>query len=162
MPSSSDISLVERLELRLPPVALALICLAAMWGISCMLPSLDVDLPCRGLVSAVLGTLGVAIGLAGVLAFRRSRTTVDPTHPGRASALVGSGIYRVTRNPMYVALALGLAAAGIWFSNVPAMLVVPIFIAWITRLQIIPEERALRARFGAGYEHYAARVRRWL
>lgn len=161
-PSVSDVSLLDRLELRLPPVALGLICLAAMWGISRSLPSLSVELPFRGAVSVALVALGVTIGLAGVATFRRSRTTVDPTRPDRASTLVASGIYRVTRNPMYVALALGLSAAAIWFSNIPAMLIVPIFIAWITRLQIIPEERALRARFGAGYEDYAARVRRWL
>lgn len=162
MPSVSDVSPLDRLELRLPPLPLALACLAVMWGLSRLLPSLDVELPFREGFSAMLVTIGAAVGLAGVATFRRSRTTVDPTRPDRASTLVASGIYRVTRNPMYVALTLGLAAAAVWLSNVAAMLVVPIFVAWITRLQIIPEERALRARFGAGYEDYAARVRRWL
>jgi protein-S-isoprenylcysteine O-methyltransferase Ste14 len=161
-PSASHVSLLDRLELRLPPVLLALICLAAMWGVSRSFPSLDVALRFRGAISAAIATVGVAVGLAGVATFRRSRTTVDPTRPDRASTLVASGIYRVTRNPMYVALALALVAAAIWFSNMLAVIVVPVFIAWITRLQIIPEERALRARFGAGYDDYAARVPRWL
>ncbi len=161
-PIASHVSLLDKLELRLPPVALALICLAAMWGISHSLPSLEVKLPFRGAISAAVIAVGVAVGLAGVATFRRSRTTVDPTRPDRASALVASGIYRATRNPMYVALTLALAAAAIWFSNILAMFVIPVFTAWITRLQIIPEERALRARFGAEYDDYAARVRRWL
>ncbi len=143
-------------------MALALICLASMWGISRWLPSLEVRLPFQGAISAAMVALGVAVGLAGVATFRRSRTTVDPTRPDRASTLVANGIYGVTRNPMYVALALALVAAAVWFSNILAMIVVPIFIAWITRLQIIPEERALRARFGARFDDYAARVRRWL
>jgi protein-S-isoprenylcysteine O-methyltransferase Ste14 len=123
---------------------------------------LELTLPFRGEISALLVTLGAAVGLAGVAAFRRGRTTVDPTRPDRASTLVATGIYRVTRNPMYVALALGLAGAAVWFSNIAAMLLVPVFVMGLTRLQIIPEERALRAKFGVGYDDYAAQVRRWL
>lgn len=152
---------MNRFELKLPPVVLALACLGAMWGVARWLPALDVELPLRKSMSIVLVTLGAAVGLAGLTAFRRDRTTVDPTRPDRASALVASGVYRVTRNPMYVALALGLAAAAVWMSNVAAMLVPALFVAWITRLQIIPEERALRAKFGAEYDEYASRVKRW-
>jgi protein-S-isoprenylcysteine O-methyltransferase Ste14 len=154
--------MMDRLELKVPPVVLALACVAAMWAVARWLPALDVELPFRGMISFVLVALGVAVGLAGVTAFRRNRTTVDPTRPGRASALVASGIYRLTRNPMYVALALGLTGAATWFANLAAMLGPALFIAWITRLQIVPEERALRAKFGAEYERYASRVKRWL
>jgi protein-S-isoprenylcysteine O-methyltransferase Ste14 len=153
---------MDRLELKVPPVALALACLGTMWAVSRGLPALDVELPFRRAITAALVALGLLIGIAGVATFRSSRTTVDPTRPHRASALVESGIYRVTRNPMYVALALALAGAAAWFSNFAAMLLVPVFIGWITRLQIVPEERALRAKFGAGYDRYASRVRRWL
>lgn len=153
---------MNRLELRLPPVLLALASLAAMWAVARWLPAFDIGIRFRKPVSVVLVALGVAVGLAGVAELRRDRTTVDPTRPDRASALVVTGIYRVTRNPMYVALALGLVGAAAWISNLAAMPVPALFIAWITRLQIVPEERALRAKFGAEYEEYASRVRRWL
>jgi len=103
-----------------------------------------------------------AIGIAGVRAFQRARTTVDPLRPEKASALVTSGIYRRTRNPMYVALAIALLGWAIWLGHPLALLGVAAFVAWINRFQIAPEERALRALFGPEFERYCSEVRRWL
>jgi protein-S-isoprenylcysteine O-methyltransferase Ste14 len=157
-----DGQLMQRLELKVPPVVLALVCVAAMWCLSRWLPALDVPIPLRRTIATAWLMLGAAVGAGGVAAFRRSRTTVDPTRPDRASALVATGVYRVTRNPMYVAMAFGMVGVAVWLANAGAMLVIALFLAWITRLQIVPEERALRAKFGADYDGYASRVRRWL
>lgn len=105
---------------------------------------------------------GVAFDLLGLLAFRAARTTTNPFKPERASALVTGGVYRVTRNPMYVGLALLLSAWAIWLSALLPWAGPVLFVLYITRFQIRPEERVLRDIFGDAYSRYADRVRRWL
>ena len=100
--------------------------------------------------------------LAGVIEFRRARTTVDPTRPEHSSAIVSGGIYSLTRNPMYLGFLLILAAWAAWLGNLPACLALLAFVQYMNRFQIAPEERVLGARFGAPYEAYRQRVRRWL
>jgi protein-S-isoprenylcysteine O-methyltransferase Ste14 len=102
----------------------------------------------------------MALAFASIGRFRRSKTTIVPIRP--AEALVLSGPYRYTRNPMYVSLALLTIACGLlletWW---PIVLLVPA-LALVQRFVILREERYLRRRFGAEYEAYAQRVRRWL
>jgi protein-S-isoprenylcysteine O-methyltransferase Ste14 len=109
-----------------------------------------------------LGAAGLVLDAAALAAFVRARTTVNPLRPEKSSALVRSGAYRLSRNPMYLGLALLLAGWAIWLANALALALLPAFVAWLDRFQIRPEERALAARFGAEYEAYRARVRRWL
>jgi len=101
-------------------------------------------------------------GLGGVAAFRSAGTTVNPLDPGRSTRLVVSGVYRYSRNPMYVALLLLLFAWGIRLSNPYAMLTAWLFIPWMNRFQVIPEERAMLSLFGQDFVRYAQRVRRWI
>jgi protein-S-isoprenylcysteine O-methyltransferase Ste14 len=109
-----------------------------------------------------IALVGVAFSVAGVLAFRRARTTLDPTRPEQASSLVNSGVYRVTRNPMYVGLACVLVAWAVFLSSAWALLGPVAYVLYIGRFQIEPEERALATLFGSEYANYQARVRRWL
>jgi protein-S-isoprenylcysteine O-methyltransferase Ste14 len=96
------------------------------------------------------------------LAFRRANTTINPVKIEAASSIVTNGIYRYTRNPMYVGLTLLLAGWAIHIA-VPFVLLGPlVFILYITRFQIIPEERVLTSKFGGEYRKYQERVRRWL
>jgi protein-S-isoprenylcysteine O-methyltransferase Ste14 len=114
-------------------------------------------------VAAVLGVAGgLAVSLAGVIEFRRARTTVHPLRPERASALVSGGIYRFTRNPMYVGMLTTLLGWAAWLAAPWALLGPVAFVAFIGRFQIAPEERVLQRLFGADYEAYTRRVRRWL
>lgn len=149
-------------KVRVPPVALFLIAVLLMWAVAASLPSWRIALPGRTVVAVALLLAAGAIGIAGVRAFGRARTTVDPLRPERASALVTSGIYRRTRNPMYVALAVALLAWAAWLAHPLALLGVAGFVAWINRFQITPEERALHALFGTEFERYCSEVRRWL
>ncbi|MEW9900753.1 isoprenylcysteine carboxylmethyltransferase family protein [Chitinivorax sp. PXF-14] len=150
------------LELKIPPPVVALIMGGAMWGISRYTPGIDMPLPARVALALVLPLLGGGISYAGASAFRRARTTVNPLKPEQASTLVTGGIYRLTRNPMYVGGALVLLGWMV-FLAAPWALVGPIaFVAYITRFQIMPEERVLAARFGEAYGDYRAKVRRWL
>ncbi|MEB0160908.1 isoprenylcysteine carboxylmethyltransferase family protein, partial [Pseudomonas sp. AH2 (2023)] len=91
----------------------------------------------------------------------RSRTTVNPLRPDKAAALVSGGVYRVTRNPMYVGMMLLLVAWAVYLDSAWVLAGPVAFVAYITRFQIAPEERVLRAKF-ADFDAYAARVRRWL
>lgn len=108
-----------------------------------------------------LAAVGAAFDVAGLVAFRRASTTINPLHPERASALVTGGVYRITRNPMYVGLAFALLAWAAYLGSPWALLGPVAFVGYITHFQIVPEERILRARF-AQFDAYAARVRRWL
>ena len=149
-------------KVRIPPVALFVVVALLMWAVASWLPSWRIALPGRTGAAVLLLLVAGAIGIAGVRAFDRARTTVDPLRPERASALVTSGIYRRTRNPMYVALAIALLAWAFWLAHPPALLGVAAFVAWMNRYQIAPEERALQALFGAEFERYRSEVRRWL
>lgn len=113
-------------------------------------------------LAASLVIIGCAICVAGVVSFKLAKTTVNPNKPEQASKLVTSGIYRISRNPMYLGFAFILAGWGVWLSSVWAMLGVIGFIGYLTLFQIMPEERALTKLFGDEFTIYKARVRRWL
>jgi protein-S-isoprenylcysteine O-methyltransferase Ste14 len=135
---------------------------ALMWGIAAALPSLRVDVPRAGLIAAICAALGVVIAGAGLVAFHRASTTANPMRPEAATSLVTTGIYRWTRNPMYLGWLPVLAGWAVYLQHAGALLVVPLFMLYLTRFQIIPEERALSAKFGGQFDAYRQRVRRWL
>ena len=151
------------LELRIPPPLVGLIIAGAMWVIASSLPPL-LPLPASiRLPAAVILTLaGVAIGLSGVISFRRAQTTVNPLKPETSTSLVSTGIYRITRNPMYLGMLAVLLAWAAYLPSVLALLGPVAFSLYITRFQIIPEERALHSLFGAAFVEYTHKVRRWL
>ena len=153
---------VKSLELKIPPPAVAALIAAAMWGISLITPLLDVPLFTRVSAAIVLALTGGGFSLAGVISFRRAKTTVNPMKPETATSLVSSGIYSVTRNPMYVGLLLVLLAWAIYLSSAWALLGPVGFVLYISRFQIAPEERVLSTLFGSEYTAYQSKVRRWL
>jgi protein-S-isoprenylcysteine O-methyltransferase Ste14 len=150
------------LEHRIPPPVVALIVAAAMWMNSISGPKLDLPFEVRIAMALVIAAVGVAFDLLGFLAFRKARTTINPLKPQNTSALVTTGVYRYSRNPMYVGLVCFLLA---WTAFLAALwpLAGPIlFVFYINRFQIEPEERLLAKRFGEEFSSYRARVRRWL
>lgn len=149
------------LEHKVPPPLVALVLAALMWAVAASGPGLGIPGIVRAPLALVVALTGIAFDLLGVIAFRRSRTTINPLRPGNASALVTGGVYRITRNPMYLGMALLLIAWTLHLDAALALLGPVLFVTWITRLQIIPEERVMRAKF-AEFETYASRVRRWL
>ena len=153
---------MSSLETKVPPPAVAAAVALAMWGVSRLAPLLPVPSALRLGVAAGIALMGLAFSAAGILAFRRSRTTVNPTTPDKATSLVSSGVYRITRNPMYLGLLLELLGLAAFLANPLALLLVPAFVLYINRFQIKPEERTLSALFGGEYGAYQERVRRWL
>jgi protein-S-isoprenylcysteine O-methyltransferase Ste14 len=150
------------LELKVPPPAVALVTAVLMWLVSRSAPALAFVFPARNLLVTGLVAVGLIIAISGVVTFRRARTTLNPTKPETSSSLVSWGIYRVTRNPMYLGLLLQLTGWAIFMSNPLAFLFLPAFIVYINRFQIVPEEQALTSLFAREFVAYQSRVRRWL
>jgi protein-S-isoprenylcysteine O-methyltransferase Ste14 len=133
-----------------------------MWLVARALPGLAFAVPARQGIAAAMIVAGLLAGVLGVASFRRARTTLNPMAPGMASSLVVSGVYRLTRNPIYLGLLLILAGWAVVLANALAFLILPAFVLYMNRWQIAPGERALAARFGPSFAAYRSRVRRWL
>ena len=125
-------------------------------------PVVEVPRVIRAAAAIAFALAGIGTAVAGFVAFRRAKTTVNPLKPETSSSLVTSGVYRLTRNPMYVGLALVLLAWAVFLSCAWALPGPVVFILYMNRFQIGPEERVLSGIFGAAYSAYQAKVRRWL
>jgi protein-S-isoprenylcysteine O-methyltransferase Ste14 len=153
---------MNSLELKVPPLLLVLVVAGAMWVASGFAFRLDVPDPVRICGAVTLALIGSAIAISGTQAFRRAKTTVNPTAPENATALVRTGIYGVTRNPMYLGMLIALAGWSIFLASGLAFLGMPTFALYLGRFQIAPEERMLEKLFGEDYSVYKSKVRRWL
>ena len=150
------------LEHRIPPPVVGLIIAAGMWAVARIPPIVPMPMLLRVVVAVLLFTAGLAVALGGVVAFRRARTTVNPLKPETTAALVATGVYSFTRNPMYLGMASILLAWVVVLASPWALIGPALFAAYITRFQIVPEERVLAELFGESFAAYARRVRRWI
>ncbi|BCG25283.1 membrane protein [Pseudomonas tohonis] len=153
---------MDRLEKRIPPVLATLVCALLMALLAYLLPPVGIAWAWRLGAALALAALGAGVCLAGVASFRRARTTVNPLVPEQASSLVQAGIYRHTRNPMYLGFAILLVAWAALLGAPLSLFAVAGFVMYLDRFQIVPEERALAGLFGADYTRYRERVRRWV
>ena len=153
---------MQWLELKVPPLFVWLAFGAAMLGVAYAAPSLSFRFAGSSIIAWTLIALGVAVAVAGVMAFRDKRTTVNPLTPDASSSVVTDGLYRYSRNPMYLGFLLALTGWAVHLQNAGAALLLPAFVAYMTRYQIKPEERALLGKFGAEFARYMSRVRRWI
>lgn len=152
---------MHHLELRIPPDVTVFVFAVVMWVVARYL-SLTLLIPGRLTVSIAFALLGVIVVSLGIITFRLHSTTVNPHHPERATSFVTSGIYRLSRNPMYLGLLLVLCSWAVYLANWGAVLLLPGFVMYMTRFQIRPEERVLRGKFGEEYVEYTRSVRRWV
>jgi protein-S-isoprenylcysteine O-methyltransferase Ste14 len=150
------------LELKIPPLALLLVFAILNQLLASLLPQNHVSQQLVLLPTLLLLLTALVFCLAGVVSFRRARTTVDPRKPEQSITLVSKGIYAITRNPMYVGFSLMLLAQSVYLQTATGLLLTVIFMAYLQRFQIQPEERALRELFGEAYTQYSQHVRRWL
>jgi protein-S-isoprenylcysteine O-methyltransferase Ste14 len=153
---------MSTLELKIPPVVLVLLAAVVMWRVSSVAPSFTWALPYTPVVALTLAVAGGIITMLGVIAFRQAQTTVNPTNPQSASSLVSNGIYQVSRNPMYLGFLFMLVGWAVFLANALSLVVVPLFVAYMNRFQIAPEERALTIVFGQAFTTYTEKVRRWI
>jgi protein-S-isoprenylcysteine O-methyltransferase Ste14 len=153
---------MSALELRIPPPIVALVLGLLMWLTADVAGTVEVSYTARALCAATLAAIGQGISIAGLVAFRQAKTTANPIKARSASSLVTRSVYSFTRNPMYLGVLLTLVGWAVFLASPFALLWVAVYVAYITRFQIIPEERVLSDLFGAEYETYRARVRRWV
>jgi protein-S-isoprenylcysteine O-methyltransferase Ste14 len=153
---------VTALELKIPPLVVLALAALAMWLTARTTPQLIVMYTGRTIFAIAIAGLGLAAMIAGVVEFRRANTTVNPHLPNTSTSVVTSGIYRLTRNPMYLGMLLVLIAWAIYVSNLAAAIFPLLFALYLTRFQILPEERILTAKFGEPYRAYLRAVRRWM
>jgi len=154
--------LLSLLELKLSPVMTTLLLAVAMWFVAGNSSGFPLPAALRWTALLVLVSAGTAVGLAGVRAFRSARTTVNPYRPHASSALVTTGVYRRTRNPMYLGLLLALVGWALYLANPWCLLLGFVFVPFMNRFQIRPEERALEQTYGEEFRAYCRKVGRWL
>jgi protein-S-isoprenylcysteine O-methyltransferase Ste14 len=147
---------------KIPPPVIALVCAGLAWALARFAPGFDYSLPVRLPVAVLLVLAGFALDLSGLLVFRKAKTTVNPLSPERSTAIVQSGPYAFTRNPMYLGMVMVLLGLCVYLGNPLTVFAVAVFVAYITRFQIIPEERLLLGKFGQPYAQYMNAVRRWI
>lgn len=150
------------MKLLIPPPIVALITGVLIWGGNAIAPQWQITFPFQVPIAASLIAIGLMLDITSILAFRRVKTTVTPLAPEKASSLVIGGLYKFTRNPMYLGLLLILSGVCILIGNPAGVVALIGFVAYINAFQIKPEERLLEQNFGAEYLRYQQTVRRWL
>lgn len=147
------------LENRIPPPVVALGCGVLIYLLR---DHLRVFFPGQVYVAAIILVASFAVMALALREFRRARTTVNPLQPETASALVQRGVFSVSRNPMYLGLLGILVAWTLYLGAIAGIVVLVLFVAWMNRFQIGPEERAMATLFDREFSRYRSRVRRWL
>jgi protein-S-isoprenylcysteine O-methyltransferase Ste14 len=150
------------LELKIPPLGLLVVLMAGQYVFASYLSFGHVEIQHKLVLAACAFLLGALIALLGVYEFRRFGTTVNPTNPEGTVTIVNTGIYGLTRNPMYVGFAFMLFGAAIFVANYVALGFLLIYVLYMNRFQIQPEERMLAEKFGEAYSVYLQQVRRWV
>ena len=150
------------LELKVPPLAVGALLAALMWLVSRLVPGFNFVFRGREFLALTLAIAGTMIIVLGVASFRRANTTINPMKPESSSSLVISGIYKLSRNPMYLGFLLVLVGWAVFLSNALAFVFLPAFVFYMNRFQIEPEEKSLAGKFGQEFLDYKSRVRRWL
>ncbi len=148
--------------MKMPPPVIALIAVITLFIVHWMLPFLSIRIPGQSILGGLLILAGIAVAVVAVRGFFQAETTIRPDEVDKASTLVTSGLYRFTRNPMYLGLALLIAGIGLGLGTMFVPIVLAVFVWVITTKQIIPEERALENIFGQDYVSYKNDVRRWI
>ena len=147
---------------KIPPPIIAIICAFLMWWLAPSTPTFELNPIIQySLITLFIG-LGLIFDFSALYVFRKAKTTINPMAPERASALVINGIYRFSRNPMYVGLLFFLFAWAVFLQSIASMGILIVFVIMITYLQIKPEETVLEKHFGDTFTEYKKRVRRWL
>lgn len=148
-------------RIRIPPPVVTFVFGFIMYLLS-HLSHWQFSLPFQDLIVVVMLILALLLLLPAVYQFIQNKTTVNPLKPEKASKLVVTGLFRFSRNPMYLGMAFVLLAWGVYLGNPINVLVYAGFIAYMNRFQIQLEEVALEAIFGEEFLNYKARVRRWI
>ncbi len=151
-----------RLALKVPPPVVLLIFGILMWFVGSRVHGGRIDFDNQLAAAISVGILGLIININAIIGFRRANTTVNPLDPGKATQLVVGGVFRLSRNPMYLGILVVLTGWAIWIGSFYNLAPLALFVYYITEFQIRPEEEVLRPLFGEAYADYCSKVRRWI
>lgn len=152
---------MSKLSLKIPPLVQGVIAILLIWLFDYYMPIYSVDIIFQGVVALIMICMGGLIGVFGVIEFIKMRTTVDPRYPKKASRLVVSGMYKYSRNPMYLGILLVLLGTSVYLGSISSFIVTFAFVMYINKYQISPEEQSLTQKFGENYKQYLQQVGRW-
>lgn len=150
------------MSLKIPPVVQFIFFASLSWILKTYFPLYAINHGALDYFAAGLALSGFFIIIISVATFLRAKTTVNPIKPDTANTLVATGLFRYSRNPMYLGLLLVLLSFAAFLGDIVALIPALMFVVFITEFQIKPEERALREKFGTQYDEYSKRVRRWI
>jgi protein-S-isoprenylcysteine O-methyltransferase Ste14 len=150
------------MKLRIPPPLVAFAFALAMWVSSVAASGATFESELLIPLSLLILVAGLSVNILAVMTFRRGKTTINPLKPSTASQLMRTGIYRLSRNPMYLGMLLMLCAWAIWLGNFVSVVSLPLFVWYMNKFQIIPEELALAELFPEEFSTFKAEVRRWV
>lgn len=149
------------MKLKIPPAIVTFIFASIMYMLAKFSPIGYFDFFGRIYLTYALFISAMIVMIVSLGQFFTSKTTTNPLKPSKASKLVVNGIYQYTRNPMYLSMLLILLAIGVWLGNAFNVLIAAVFVSYMNKFQIIPEEKALAKIFDKEYKQYCILVRRW-
>ena len=146
--------------IKIPPPILALILVSSNYFLSKKID--PIHLPNQDLISIIILLIGLLILTNPIFKFIKSKTTIDPIKFKKVNKLIISGIYKYSRNPMYLGLLMIVISTSIFFLNIFSITTPLLFYCWINRFQIKREEIFLTEKFGEEYMSYKIKTRRWI
>ncbi len=148
------------MKTKIPPPVVTLVSALLIFFSKELFPSYAFDY--QSMLSIGVFISGLMILVSAVSLFKKKETTVNPMSPEKASSLVVDGVFKYTRNPMYLGMSVVLLSISIQFNLIGGLLIVCLFVAYITVFQIIPEEEAMEENFGEEYLSFKKSTRRWI
>ncbi|MDA9655999.1 isoprenylcysteine carboxylmethyltransferase family protein [Alphaproteobacteria bacterium] len=148
------------MKTKIPPPIIALICIVINYLSTYLIN--PIKFPNIEIIGGLILLLAVATAVLATLLFKKDQTTVNPRNPEKATTLVTSGIFSITRNPMYLGLFLSISSTILFFGSWFGIIILMFFVWYINKFQIIPEEEAMEKLFGGKYSEYRQKVRRWI
>ncbi len=150
------------LKNKIPPPVIMLFSIGLVWLFQRYIPIIEFTIPFKLYVCIAIFLLGIFLAVHSVFGFLRAKTTINPIALKETNSLVTSGLYRYTRNPMYLGMALIIASAILFYGALSGGFSLIFFVVALNQLQIMPEEKVLEEIFGAEYTTFKSRVRRWI
>lgn len=150
------------MKIKIPPPVQTAIAMLGMYALDYAMTADTTRINVNILFIVALCLLAGVFLVSALINFRKLKTTINPLQPERATTLAVNGIYKYSRNPMYVGLALLLFSWLLWLGNPYNLILFFAFIIVMNHIQIKPEEEALKVLFGESFNEYCKSVRRWL
>ena len=145
---------------RIPPPLIAMLCVLIIFLSKSIFPSFVFSYKLQ--LGIFVSTIGFLLLIISIKSFIDNKTTINPLNLKKSTYLVTSGVFRFSRNPMYLGMLLFLLGTAIILNIIGGLIISILFIFYMNFFQIIPEEMALQNLFGKNYRNYRKTVRRWI